>query len=151
MLLDGMGRSPFTRPGSRASMSKVMEPLTADSDISYVSSGRRSMDRGFQGAWNSSTCTDSYRLSNVSEFEVSSPSPASPMLEMGGGTNKSSIDNTINDDDNNNNNNSNVSSYPQDMSFCSLQSETFSWPSNSHAQVFFLSDFLLLRFQFLNL
>ncbi|XP_038889298.1 U-box domain-containing protein 34-like [Benincasa hispida] len=128
-------KSPFTRPGSRASMSKVMEPFMVDSDISFVSSGgRQSVDHCYQGAWTSGTGTDSYRLSNASEFEVYSPGPPSPMLEMGGGANKSINNTHDNYNRNSNSNNNNASSYPQDMSFCSLQSETFSWPSNSHAQ-----------------
>ncbi|XP_050940541.1 U-box domain-containing protein 35-like isoform X2 [Cucumis melo] len=125
-------KSPFTRPGSRASMSKVMDPLMVDSDISFVSSGRRSTDYCLSGAWNSNIATggDSFRLSNASEFEVFSPGPTSPlMLEMGEGTNKS-VDSNTNDNYNDNTH----SSFPQDMSFCSSPSETFSWPSHSQTQ-----------------
>lgn len=113
-------------------MSKVMDPLMVDSDISFVSSGRRSTDYCLSGAWNSNIATggDSFRLSNASEFEVFSPGPTSPlMLEMGEGTNKS-VDSNTND-----NYNDNTHSFPQDMSFCSSPSETFSWPSHSQTQV----------------
>ncbi|KAE8651694.1 hypothetical protein Csa_006649 [Cucumis sativus] len=122
-------KSPFTRPGSRASMSKLIDPFTADSDISFVSSGRRSIDHCFPGAWNSNAATgsDSSLLSNASEFEVFSPGSTSLMLEMGERTNKY-VDSSTNDHYNN------TSSFHQDMSFCSSPSETFSWPSNSHAQ-----------------
>lgn len=127
--LSAVGRSPFLRPGSRASMGKGVEPFTPDSDISFVSSGRRSVDRGFPSAWNSGG--DSYRLSNGSELEIFSPGPASPSpivgVGGGGGGGRKSVDN--------HNYNASSNTYPQEMSSCSLESETFSWASYSNAQV----------------
>ncbi|XP_022997318.1 U-box domain-containing protein 34-like isoform X2 [Cucurbita maxima] len=118
-------KSPFTRQGSRAPVSKRVDPSTVDSDNSFVSCGRRSVDRGFSGALSYATCRDSYRLSNVSESETSSPGPPppspSPTLEIESGMNKS-IDNN------------NFSSYSQDLSSCSIESDTFTRPSHSHAQ-----------------
>ncbi|XP_022929605.1 U-box domain-containing protein 35-like [Cucurbita moschata] len=118
-------KSPFTRQGSRASVSKRVDPSTVDSDNSFVSCGRRSVDRGFSGALSYATCRDSYRLSNVSESETSSPGPPppspSPTLEIESGMNKSI-------------HNNNFSSYSQDLSSCSLESDTFTRPSHSHAQ-----------------
>ncbi|KAG7020948.1 U-box domain-containing protein 35, partial [Cucurbita argyrosperma subsp. argyrosperma] len=108
----------------RSQPSRRQDTSTADSDISFVSSGRQSLDRGNSPAWNSGT-GDLYRLSNGSgsEFETSSPGSASPspMLGMGG---MRSIDS--------NNNSSYSNPYSHEMSSAS-ESET-SWASQSHAQ-----------------
>ncbi|XP_023537969.1 U-box domain-containing protein 52-like [Cucurbita pepo subsp. pepo] len=113
-------KSPFNRPGSRASMGKGQDTSMADSDISFVSSGRQSLDRGNPPAWNSGT-VDSYRLSNGSETSSPGSASPSPMLGMGG---MRSIDS--------NNNSSYSNPYSHEMSSAS-ESET-SWASQSHAQ-----------------
>lgn len=106
------------RPGSKATMSKGLDPLVLDSDISYVSNGRRSVDRAFPPAW-SSGGSDMSRFSNGSDLEIYSPGSSSPFY---GG--RKSIDN-----------NASHSPLAQDLSSSSQESETFSWPSSSQPQV----------------
>ncbi|KAF3437275.1 hypothetical protein FNV43_RR20028 [Rhamnella rubrinervis] len=62
-------RSPFTR--GKASMTRSYE-LSADSDISFVSSGRPSVDRMFPSFYDSMEIGTPPRYSNSSEYDIKS-------------------------------------------------------------------------------